>query len=250
MTFGDVEWARRGGGRLGWDERLGQIWEVVRFQLRERLRKRPRTVGASSPAELDRMMKEIELPKTELVGRAAALVTELGPDALAGHALRTFAWGTLLGLRDGLTWDRERFALAALLHDLALARRRDEIACFAADGAQQAMSALEEWGAREGERRAVGDAVCLHVRVAVPPSLGVEAHLVQRGAGVDVVGLGVRDLDPALVERVLARHPRGALKSFLVDAFTRDAARHPGTRMALWVSHGFLDRIRKAPFEG
>ena len=250
MAFGDVTWARRGGGRLSWDERLGQIWEVVRFQLRERLRRRPRDLGARSAAEVDRMMTEVELPNTEPVARATELVTRLGPEALASHALRTFAWGTLLGLRDGLAWNRERFALAALLHDLALARRRDDVACFAADGAEQAMSELEAWGVDAPARETVGDAICLHVRVAVPRELGVEAHLVQRGAGLDVIGLGLRDLEPEVRRRVLERHPRGALKSFLVDALARDATRHRGTRMALWVSHGFLDRIREAPFEG
>jgi len=228
MAFGDIEWARSGGGRLSRGERIGQIWEVVRLRITQRLRAKPQTFGARCPEEIDRMMTEVELPTSDLVERAASLVTRLGPDALTGHALRTFAWGALLGMRDGLSWDHEAFALAALLHDLALARRTHHVACFAADGALQASA--------------------LHVRARVPPNLGVEAHLVHGGAGVDVIGSGLSGIDPELRKRVLARHPRGELKAFLADVFAREAREHPKSRMALWVSFGFADRILRAPF--
>jgi len=196
------------------------------------------------------MIREVELPRTELVERAAALVTEVGPDALAGHAFRTCDWGSLLGMRDGLSWDKETFALAALLHDLALARRDDRVGCFAADGAKQAVSLLEEWNVAEPLRRRIGDAICLHVRIAVPPDLGVEAHLVHDGAGLDVVGRRLSEVEPELRRRVLERYPRGDLKGFLADFFVQEAEKHPESRMGLWVSSGFVDRIRRAPFEG
>jgi hypothetical protein len=247
MAFGDMEWARS-GGRLSRAERIGQIWEIVRLRITQRLRARPKTFGARSPEEVDRMMREVELPASDLVERAASLVARLGPDALTGHALRTFAWGALLGMRDGLSWDSETFALAALLHDLALARRTSDVSCFAADGAVQASALLEEWGAPEELRWRVCDAICMHGRVAVPPNLGVEAHLVHGGAGVDAIGRGLSGIDPELRNRILARHPRGQLKAFLVDVFLREAREHPKSRMGLWVSFGFTDRILQAPF--
>lgn len=249
MVFGDIEWARRGGGRLSRSDRIGQIWEVVRFRLAAGLRRKPRALGARSPGEIDRMMAEVELPKSAHVERAAALIERLGPMTLTGHALRTFAWGSLIGIRDGLSWDREAFALAALLHDLALARRTGGLSCFAADGALQADALLVQWGAPQALRRVVADAICLHVRVSVPPRLGVEAHLVHGGAGVDVIGNGLSGIDPELRRRVLARHPRGELKVFLEDVFEREGKEHPESRMGLWVSFGFTSRIRVAPFE-
>src|SRR5690349_11391145 len=93
MTFGDMEWVARGGGRLRRRERLAQIWEVLRFQLTAALKKTPRTFGARSSDEIERMMAEVELPRTPEVERALALVEGLGPAPLAGHALRTWAWG-------------------------------------------------------------------------------------------------------------------------------------------------------------
>jgi hypothetical protein len=195
------------------------------------------------------MTAELELPRTAAVESATSLVERLGPPSLANHALRTWAWGTLLGLRDGLTWDRETFALAALLHDLGLAQRSKGVTCFAVDGAWQANELLHTWGAPEYRRNAVADAICLHLRVAVPPELGVEAHLVHDGAGVDVIGSRLSAIPPETRARVLAKYPRGDLKEFLAGVLGREGRENPSSRMGLWVSFGFLDRVRRAPFD-
>jgi hypothetical protein len=249
MAFGDLQWAAARGGKTTGAERLAVVWEGLRFRMTRLLRRNPRAVGAASPSEVERMMAEVELPKTELVRRASDLVEQLGPPPVTTHVLRTYAWGTVLGLRDGLTWNREAFALAALFHDLGLSRRTQTKTCFAADGAHQALALLAEWGAPEELQQRVGNAVCLHLRIAVPPALGVEAHLVHDGAGVDVVGLRLAEIDAELQRRVLARHPRHALKKYLADVFTQERANHPASRVALWVRLGFLREISKAPFD-
>jgi hypothetical protein len=247
--FGDMQWAERSHGRVRGLERFVQIWVAIRFRLLQRFRARPRSIGCATPGEVERFMKEIELPKTTLVENASAFVAELGPAALTGHVLRTWAWGAVLALRDGLSFDSETFALAALLHDVALARRTPGVTCFAADGAGQAVSMLRDWGAPEALRAAVGDAICLHLRVDVPMTYGVEAHLVHAGSAIDVVG-GARIAEiPADVRRaVLAKYPRGELKTFLLDVLRREQCEHPSSRIGLWVSMGFLKRIEAAPF--
>jgi hypothetical protein len=248
--FGDMEWAARSDGRVTGRERITQFLAAVRFRIRDRFRANPKALGCATPGEVDCLLREVELPSTALVEKATALVTALGPPALTGHVMRTWAWGTVLALRDGLSFDRETFALAALLHDVALARRTGGIVCFAADGAAQAVAMLGTWGATEAVQRAVGDAICLHVRVAVPVAYGVEAHLVNAGAAVDVVG-GARWSDiPLEVKRsILTRYPRGELKSFLAQAFRREHRENPASRMGLWVSLGFLQKIAAAPFD-
>jgi hypothetical protein len=246
--FGDMDWASATGGELRGMERALQIAEAVRFRIAQRLRSTPKALGLSSADEADRLMREIELPQTKLVVRAVELVTKLGPAALLGHALRTWAWGTILGIRDGLAFDRETFALSALLHDVALSRRTENLPCFAVDGARQATGMLSSWGASEALAMTVGNAISMHVRVSVPKDLP-EAHLVHAGAGVDVLG-GPRFLAlPVEVrEGVIARYPRLGLKQALLDAFDREHREHPTSRIALWVSMGFLERIRNAPF--
>lgn len=242
-TFGDLAWGNATrGGQLGALDRLAQTFAAVRFRLRRKLAASP-SFGARSAGEIERMLSELELPHTEVVARAAALVEKLGPPALACHALRTFAWGGLLGLRDGLVWDRETFALGALLHDLGLAQRREDVPCFAVDGARQAADLLSTWGASDARRTTVADTISMHLRVAVPTTAGVEAHLVHAGAAVDVVGARLAQIVPKLRAIVLARHPRDGFEDYLIEALRREAATHPKTRIGLWVSLGFLDRI-------
>jgi len=249
MAFGDLDWATWTHGTLRGFERFVQTWQIMRFRLTRRLRDKPKVLGLSSPAEVERLMAEIELPRTELVARAASHIEAMGPPALSGHVLRTWAWGALLGIRDGLAFDREIFALSALLHDIGLVQRTTTSACFAADGAGQALVLLERWGATPTQRSEVANAVCLHLRVTVPPELGVEAHLVHAGSAMDVIGAGLAGIAPEIRQRVLARHPRADLKRVLCSLLSREHDQHPDSRIGLWVSLGFLQRVRAAPFD-
>lgn len=245
MHYGSLAWARATKGHLTGFERLRQLWAVAVAQLR---------LGRASPPgfradDVELALREAQLPDTPVVTACHALVDSLGPPSLVGHAVRTYVWGTVLGLRDGFSWDRELFAAAALLHDVGLARRRSTFTCFAHDGAEQALAFLESRGVEESRRARVADAVCLHVRVDVPPSLGVEAHLVHAGAGVDVVGRRLHELSPALCRAVLERHPRLDLVDVLARLFRDEHRNHPTARVGRWVQSGFLSFIRNNPLE-
>jgi hypothetical protein len=174
-------------------------------------------------------------------------VEALGPPALVGHVLRTYAFGTVLGLQADLRWDRELFAFGALLHDVALARRRHEHTCFAHDGALQALDVLQANGVAADRAQRVADAICLHLRVSVPPELGVEAHLVNAGAGVDVIGMRLRELAPETRAAIVARHPRGDLVAVLQQVLGDEARRHPDSRIARWYELGFSQAIARNP---
>jgi hypothetical protein len=242
MHYGSLGWARATKGHLTGLERLRQLWASVIARVRAR-----RPPAGVRPFEFEAALAETSLPDTPVVAASLALIESLGPPALVGHALRTYVWGSLLGLRDGLRWDRERFATAALLHDLALARRRQAFTCFAHDGAEQAVALLTSLGVQPRERELVGEAICLHLRIEVPVELGVEAHLVHAGAGLDVVGRRHRELPPALRHAVLARHPRLDLTDVLARLFQDEARLHPTSRIARWMQAGFLSFIRDNP---
>ena len=249
MNYGTLAWARQTGGEVTGVERLRQWLRTVKFQVASRVRRRPRDLGFGSSSEIERALVETELPPTPLVHESLTLISSLSPPALVGHVLRTYAFGTLFGLRDGLEWNREVFALAALLHDVALARREPTRCCFAHDGAEQSLEFLGARGLDDERRHRVADAICLHLRVEVPPALGVEAHLVHAGAGLDVVGLRASELDPAMRRAVLSRHPRGALVEVLLRLFAEERRRHPTARISRWMSLGFGSSIRHNPLD-
>lgn len=248
MEFGSVQWAQARGGEVRGGEVLSVAWALVRAQVAARLR-RKRMPGLSSPRDVELAMQEVELPGSTLVREALALVTTLGPAPLAQHALRTYAFGTLLGVRDGLSWDRECFAVAALLHDVALARRRHDYCCFAHDGAEQARTFLAGHAVPEATRARVAEAICLHLRAEVPVSLGVEAHLVRAGSGLDVVGARAGELGAPLLGAVLARHPRGELVAVLLKTFAEEQRQHPTSRISRWMTLGFGGLIQRNPLQ-
>lgn len=249
MEYGTLSWARREAGALAGATLLRQTALLVGYQVASRVRRAPRLAGFDTASEAERALAEANLPETPAVQAALALVGELGPPALLGHAIRTYAFGTLFGLRDGLRWDREVFALAALLHDLALARRNPTRRCFAHDGAEQALTLLAEHRVDEARRTQVADAICLHLRVSVPRALGVEAHLVHAGAALDVVGSRIDELDTAVLRGVLSRHPRLDLVELLVELFAEERRRHPTARVSRWMAMGFESFIRRNPLE-
>jgi hypothetical protein len=49
-----------------------------------------------------------------------------------------------------------------------------------------------------------------------------------------------------VLARLLERHPRGDVKEVLCRSLAGEAKAHPQSRMALWVSLGFLARVRAA----
>lgn len=243
MRYGDLEWATRTGGRLRGVERVTQLFLAVKADLRLRFRK-PEVPGSADAAAA---LEACELPSSPAVKSVLATVEGLGPPALVGHVLRTYAFGTVLGLQSGLTWDRELFAFSALLHDVALARRRDEHTCFAHDGALQAREVLTGLGVEPTRAHRVAEAVCLHLRVSVPVELGVEAHLVNAGAAVDVVGLRLGELSAEARETILDRYPRADVTAVLQRLLGDEGRRHPDSRAALWLSLGFSRAIAKNP---
>ena len=246
MELGTMQWARSSGGEVKGVEAVGLWWGLVRAQVVRRFAAKP-VAGFRSPEEVARALVEVSLPSSRLVTQTLELVSSLGPPSLVGHVLRTWAFGTLLGMRDGLRWDSEVLCTAALLHDLALARRRHEVCCFAHDGAQQALTFLAEQGVEPWKREAIAEAICLHLRLFVPPSLGVEAHLVNAGAAVDVVGARADELGAPMIGAVLERHPRGDLMEVLLPLLAEEKRRHPTARVSRWMSVGFGALVRKNP---
>ena len=245
MHYGSLEWARATKGHLTGFERLSQFWASAVFQLRASRRRPP----GFRDDDVELALRETTLPDTPLVAACHSLVESLGPPALVGHVVRTYVWGTLLGLRDGLRWDHELFAAAALLHDVALARRRHDFTCFAHDGAEQSLTFLEAHGIAGARRNLIADAISLHLRVEVPTSLGVEAHLVHAGAGVDVAGTRVSNLSPPVRRAVLERHPRLDLVDVLLKVMRDETRQHPTARVSRWMQSGFASFIRNNPLE-
>ncbi|HEX2233053.1 MAG TPA: HD domain-containing protein [Thermoleophilaceae bacterium] len=190
-------------------------------------------------------------PDSRLAREAEELCRELSTPALLNHCLRVYVWGSLLGARDRLRYDDELLFVASLLHDLGLTdsfASRDGPPCFAVQGA----IAAGDWGLKHGCERSraevVANAISLHINPRVPPSEGVEAHLLAAGAAFDVIGARYGHLAKPLVAAAVELHPRLGFKREMEDRSRRAAHRGPQTRVAFGYRLGFGRMIAGAPF--
>lgn len=240
-----IPWSRH-DGRLGPPQR----WRLALWAVATRLARRPRR--RAEALDDQRALASLAPPAGTLAESAWRHAQAL-PPWLLQHSLRTFAWGRLLALRDGLAHDAPVLFASCLLHDLGLtaAAATPAQACFAVRGAQVAERLLRADGATAEAAHRVASAIALHLDPRVEADAhGAEAHLLQAGAALDVVGTRARELAPALRARVLTAHPRLQLKRELCTCLRAVAHEAPKTRVALYVNRfRFLELIERAPFE-
>jgi hypothetical protein len=195
----------------------------------------------------------IALPDSALSRAALNHCVEQCNASVVNHSLRCYAWGVLLGAREGRRFDHEALAVASLLHDVELGRteRRADFACtcFACAGAEGARVFLAAQAAAVPLTDVVSDAIALHLNPYVPPGAGVEAHLLNAGAALDVVGAASSNLAPQDRTRVLDAYPRLGFKAHMVEAMGRERAAAPDTRAGLLMRLGLRAMIASAPFD-
>ncbi len=120
-----------------------------------------------------------------------------------------------------------------------------QCACFAVDGGQRSRLFLQAQGWAESRVLVVEDAICLHMNPHVPLGVGIEAHLLQQAAALDVIGARMATIDPVSRLAVLARYPRMGFTQQMSEAMRQQAERAPRTRTRLLWRMGFERAIRR-----
>lgn len=246
QSLGSLAWGKESAGRLSASEAVRFLWlawqsELARWprSLRHRLSSRSARALEVPP----------QLPDTPCVQEAFALARESCSPWVLEHACRTSFWAHLLGQGEGRAFDSELLHVAAILHDVSLEEtRRAGCHCFAVDGALRAEAFARERGWSDERSGALGDAIALHMNPQVSSAPAAEAHLLQAGAALDVLGSRLDELDRRVVAAVLARHPRGDFGVQFAQAMRIEAQGTPGSRTALLVALGFAGRIERGPW--
>jgi hypothetical protein len=193
-------------------------------------------------------LEQLCVPDTAAAREAEELSRASSSESLVNHGFRSYAWGALLGISDGMRFDAELFYIASLLHDIGLTETYDRGNCFESDGADAARELLHGLGWPTDRAERVGRAIYLHmhdVAAGDPP----EAHLLAFGTSVDVSGRRFADIDEQSRGVVLDEYPRFGFKRHFVELFTDQAARKPHCAVHAYMSSSGAERIMSAPYE-
>lgn len=200
-------------------------------------------------------------PDSELSRKASSLVERVHSRALLHHVHRTWWFAEFLGKQRGLKYDREALYLAALLHDLGLTNEFSANQRFEVDGADAASRFLLANGYSESKAELVWDAIALHTSAGIADRKQPEIALISLGAHVDVMGLHLEEITPALVDDTLALYPRIGMKAAFTEAIADVVRKKPFTAIGTGLAdvgrrhvHGFdcpnvCDLIDRAPFD-
>lgn len=240
--IGTLAWDLRTGGKLSRLDRLTTIVAAMRYRLVRKLK----AAGPAGRDDADRLaavsLSAIRIPDTAAALDALQYSSSVSPVWLFNHCARSYLFAALLGLVDKLHYDEEMLYVACLLHDLGLTppAAAHGAHCFAVAGGRTAEARAALWHWPAARRRQLRAAIVLHTNVTVPlQAHGVEAHLLNAGAGVDVTGARLRELPSGIAKQVLQQHPRTDFGVYMADAMREEAAQRPHSRIALYERFGF-----------
>lgn len=250
MKVGSREWGRKTGGALDFADRLAFASQSVKAVLLARTAKYRRRFEKGMP----RKVALPRIPESPAHSAAITFCESVSEPYLVNHCHRTFIWATVLSQRDGLDFDAELLAVSCMLHDLGLAkpiREKRSEPCFAIAGADEAADfASRELKWNDDRCTQLAEAISLHLNLVVARSEGIEAHLLQAGAGLDVLGVRMSHVPHGLRDQVLANYPRHGQNTKLAQVCAHEAEAHPRSRMGFTFRHfGAQQRVERCPLE-
>ena len=185
----------------------------------------------------------------------AALVTEaylamVSNITMVRHCIRTFRFGRHLAEKAGAKPDLEVLYIASLLHDLGLETLFDAPGDFEQIGAREAKRFLTD-GGHWHLAEPVAAAIEVHTRLETAKDPRPEVAYLAIGALCDVTGARLDQIEPRLVQEIVAEYPRNGTKSLIVALLTRQIAVKPESHIARIAAQvDIAAAVRNAPFAG
>lgn len=187
------------------------------------------TVIASKP--IPDAIAGIRVPDSKLAHEIAELVRDTESPLLFHHSSRVFYWGTLTGVRRGVTFDAELLYAGAMFHDMGLTHRHSSPGeRFEVDGANAARDFLRGHRISQQDVDTVWTAIALHTTPGIPQYMHPVIALVTAGVEMDVLGIAYSEFSDMEREAVVQAHPRsGRFKEDINQAFYDGIRRKPHT---------------------
>jgi HD domain len=172
----------------------------------------------------------VAIPDSTMANEATAFIQDTESPLLYHHSRRTYLFGVLHGQRRGIEADPELLYVGAMFHDLGLVEgHRNLTQRFEVDGADAARDFLLSHDVPADAVRLVWLGIALHSTHGIPRFMEPEIALLAAGVRVDVDGAGLDLFEPAVIEEIIAAHPRCDFKRQALKTFGEGVAGRPDT---------------------
>lgn len=177
----------------------------------------------------------VTIPDSALCVAAIDLLESCSPEFLCQHCLRTYVFGSLAIKSIGReVRDTEAAFCGAVLHDLGLVPPYLGENRFEVDGADAARNFCEKHNVSPERAELVWQAIALHTTAGVPARMAAEIALCHLGAGMELLGLGLDQLPPQVIEEIIDNYPRLSFKSAFRDLIVEHGRRNPAAQILTW----------------
>ncbi len=171
----------------------------------------------------------IEVVDSTLVSEAVELARDISTTYLFNHVMRSWLFATVIASETKSKAYPELVALAAVLHDLGLTEQYVGEERFEVDSANAARSFLQGKGLGTGRIQLIWDAIALHSTRSIALNKEPEVAVSHRGIALDVIGIGLGNIDPEKVKAILAAYPRLSMKRELLSCLCSVVRQKPDT---------------------
>jgi hypothetical protein len=195
---------------------------------------------------------DCKIPDSPLITQTIEFLKDTHQDFLINHCFRTYLFGNIVGQNEGIHFDKELFAISALMHDVGLVKnhqfKHENCSCFAIEGAIEAGLFLKKQQVEEEKIRRIQDAISLHLNIKIPIDLP-EAYLLNKGSAADIVGLNLNRFSADFLNKTIENYPRLNFKTEVNKLLKYQCNKRPKSRISFLYQNGFSALIKKTNFE-
>jgi len=240
--LGSLHWGIKSSGNLSSFDKINLAIKVISKRMKK---------TTYVPINIDPYT--IKLPDSKLVKQAIEYIDDIHQTSVKNHCLRAFVLGELFGKNEKLHYDKEVFALSAILHDIGLEQGHcclhKNIDCFAVEGAIEAgiyLKTLDEIS--DDKITIIQDAISLHLNIKIPNSLP-EAYLLNKASGTDTIGYYSHQISKETQSKLMEIYPRLDFNNTVHQMLKKQCEIRPKSRISFLYKNGFGARLKNNDFK-
>jgi hypothetical protein len=205
-----------------------------------------------SPSASDALARQgtqaLQFPDTPAAGAAEHYLYAISSPVMVRHCKRCYLFGKALAEKAEAKVDMEALYIGCLFHDLGLEPIFDGPDDFETIGAREAGRFLSAKGYDQLAQQ-VSAAIELHTSVETAKDPRPEVAFLSMGALVDVTGLRIDQIEPKLIQRIVAEYPRDGTKALIGAMLKHQIVTKPQSRIGRIATQvDVLKFVASAPF--